>query len=470
MEPLTPPTSADERTTHPDSETLQSASPKRTPVEILRSNWMAYAGVLVLLIVGGLFMWLKSAQQAAQQAQEPVAAASANIEPEIRSVETAPPAPAASPSANLEAQRRAELDANQAPTAPTDADVADVFAVDTTGRALRQRRRAQAAALAADRRAEAARRAAADVDTIETTLQDPATGSYHAQTLVVPRHRLASGNAGNATGGSSRRTGRSANSLLPARDADGTPFETDPDVNQMLANSPPATREAYERMTGKRFRDPKRTAQLLADRSDAAGAASGRDGFNTVKVGNSSRIMAQGGQREQLVPDVFFKGVINGEQKVRTGSVVLLRLLEDAVVSGVTFPKNLVFAGVASVGPNSVQFTVNRLGPTRVDASIYDFNYLPGIAIDPEKRVAKDAALAGNDLQLQTTRELSTAIDRSASAANSVTGVAGRIGASLLSRPRTHTKLRDVLLPDGYPILITTAAAGQLGADASAAK
>ncbi|GAA4493011.1 hypothetical protein GCM10023172_00990 [Hymenobacter ginsengisoli] len=471
MEPLTSPTAADERPTRPDSETPHSASPKRTPAELLRTNWMAFAGVLVLLIVGGLFMWLKSAQQAAQQAQEPVAAASANIEPEIRSVETAPPTPAASPSANLEAQRRAELDANQAPAAPTEADVADVFAVDTTGRALRQRRRAQAAALTAARRAEAARRAAADVDTIETTLQDPATGSYHAQTLVVPRHRLASGNAGNdATRGDRRRRGRSGKRLLPARDTDGTPFETDPDVNQMLANSPPATREAYERMTGKRYRDPQRTAQLLADHANAPSPGPTQDGFNTVKVGNSSRLMAQGGPREQLVPDVFFKGVINGEQKVRTGSVVLLRLLEDAVVSGVTFPKNLVFAGVASVGPNSVQFTVSRLGPTRVEASIYDFNYLPGIAIDPEKRVARDAALAGNDLQLQTTRELSTAIDRSASAANSVTGVAGRIGASLLARPRTHTKLRDVLLPDGYPILITTAAAGQMGAESSLGK
>ena len=470
MEPLTPPTVADERPARPDTATSPPGSLKRTPIEILRTHWMAFAGGLVLLIVGGLLLWLKSAQQAAQQAQEPVAAASANIEPEIRSVETAPPTPAASPSANLEAQRRAELDANQAPAAPTDADVADVFAVDTTGRARRQRRKAQTAALAAARRAEAARQAAADVDTIETTLQDPATGSYRAQTLVVPRHRLAAGNIGNTAGGGSRRARHSANSLLPARDADGTPFETDPDVNQMLANSPPTTREAYERMTGKRYRDPQRTAQLLADRTNNTSPGPDRDGFNTVKVGNSSRLTAPGAQREQLVPDVFFKGVINGEQKVRTGSVVLLRLLEDAVVSGVTFPKNLVFAGVASVGPNSVQFTVNRLGPTRVDASIYDFNYLPGIAIDPEKRVAKDAALAGNDLQLQTTRELSTAIDRSASAANSVTGVAGRIGASLLARPRTHAKLRDVLLPDGYPILITTAAAGQPGADASAAK
>ncbi|GAB3244035.1 hypothetical protein GCM10027346_41300 [Hymenobacter seoulensis] len=467
MEPITPPTQANSPAARPESEqpTPAVAPINRTPAEILRSNWMAFAGLLLVLIIGGLFLWLKSAKEAAQQEREPVAAASANIEPEIPSVETAPPAPAASPSAQIEAQRRAEQDAQSAPARATDQDVVDVFAVDTTGLALRKRRRAQAAAQAAARRAEAARLAAADVDTIETTIQDPSTGSYRAQTLVVPRRRItASG------GGASRRAGtgravRTGRSLLPTRDADGTPFETDPDVLAMLGSSPPETRAAYERMTGKRYRDPNQTAQLLATRMSAPGM----DGFNTVKVAGASRMMAQGSQREQqLAPDVFFKCVINGEQKVRTGSVVILRLLEDAVISGVTFPKNMVFAGVATVGTNNVTLEVNRLGPTRVQADIYDFNYMPGIMIDPVKRVAREAGMAAGELQQQTTQEISTAIDRSASAANSVVGVGGRVAAQVLSRPKTRTKLRDVLLPDGYPILITTAAAGQLGPEAAA--
>lgn len=463
MEPITPPTQPAAPVQHPESEHLAPATApiKRTPTEILRSNWMAFAGLLLVLVFGGLFLWLKLAKEAAQQQREPVAAASANIEPEIPSVENALPAPTASPSAQIEAQRRAEQDAQSAPARATDQDVVDVFAVDTTGLDLRKRRRAQAAAQAAAHRTEAARLAAADVDTIETTIQDPATGSYRAQTLVVPRRRLTAG------GGGSRRSGigRTGRSLIPARDADGTPFETDPDVLAMLGSSPPETRAAYERMTGKRYRNPNQTAQLLANRMSAPGM----DGFNTVKVGNATRMMAQGSQREQqLAPDVFFKCVINGEQKVRTGSVVILRLLEDAVVSGVTFPKNMVFAGVATVGTNNVTLEVNRLGPTRVQADIYDFNYMPGIMIDPVKRVAKEAGMAGNELQQQTTQEISTAIDRSASAANSVVGVGGRVAASVLARPKARTKLRDVLLPDGYPILITTATAGQLGPEAAA--
>ncbi|SHJ79515.1 Protein of unknown function [Hymenobacter daecheongensis DSM 21074] len=466
MEPITSQNQPAVRPPNPDNEPEQrpaAVAGKRTPTEILRTNWMAFAGLLLVLVVGGLFLWLKSAKEAAQQEKEPVAAASANIEPEIASPETSPVSPVASPSAQIEAQRRAEMDAKSAPATPTDEDVVDVFAVDTTGQALRRRRRAQAFAQAAARRAEAARVAAADVDTIETTIQDPSTGSYRSETLVVPRRRITA-----SSGGGRRRSSSAARSLVPARDADGTPFETDPDVLAMLASSPPETRAAYERMTGKRYRDPNQTAQLLATRMNAPGM----DGFNTVKVGNSSRMMAQGNyqQQQQLTPDVFFKCVINGEQKVRTGSVVILRLLEDAVVSGVTFPKNMVFAAVATVGNNNVTLEVNRLGPTRVDADIYDFNYMPGIMIDPVKRIAKDASMAGSDLQQQTTQEISTAIDRSASAANSVVGVGGRVAATVLSRPKTRTKLRDVLLPDGYPILITTAAAGQLGPEAASGR
>ena len=431
--------------------------PKATPMELLRSNWIAVAFALVLLVGGGLYLWLRSATQAAQQNKEVVAAASENIEPEIKAAPKAP-AEAVSPSVQMEQQRRQDQEAQNAPARPNTDEVAEVFAVDTTGQALRRKRRLAAVASSARRRQEAARVAAADVDTIETTIQDATTGSYRSETMIVPRRRpgqVAGSAARRASAGAARGIGRG---LLPANDTDGTPFETDPDVLAMLGSSPPETRAAYERMTGKRFRDPRAAAQTLANRA----GASGMDGFNTVKVGNSARMMAQGNQAE-LAPDVFFKCVINGEQKVRTGSVVMLRLQEDAVVSGVTFPKNSVFAGIASVGTNNVMLEVNRLGPTRVAAQIYDYNYMPGIMIDPVKRVAKDASAAGNDLQQQSTQEVSTAIDRSASAANSVVGVGGRVAMGILSRPKTRTKLRDVLLPDGYPILITTAAAGQMG-------
>jgi len=257
-------------------------------------------------------------------------------------------------------------------------------------------------------------------------------------------------------------------SALPARDVDGTPFETDPDVLAMLSTAPPETRLQYEKMTGRRYRDPLVAAQAIAQQGASNAAGGGGlvyDGFNTVKAGNASKMMAQD-QRQELVADVFYKCVINGPQQVRTGSVVIMRLLEDAVVSGVTFRKNMVFAGVASVNSNNISFKIDRLGPTRVSADIYDFNYMPGIMIDPNKKVPRTDG-AGNELRNTATTEVTTAIDRSASAANSVTGVAGRMLTTLIGRAPNNTRLRDVFLPDGYPILITTAAAGQPGPQAS---
>ncbi len=467
MEPLhpqTPPTPPQESEWHDDYHEEEAAPAARraaqqakpTPAELLRKFWLPLAGFIVLLIVGGLALWLRTAAQQAQANPEPVAATSANIEPSIAAPQTAPAPEVVSPSAQLEAQRRAEQDARSLPTGPTQDDVVSAFAVDTAQAGVRRRLARQRAAAASAQRTEAARPAAANVDTVETTVQDPNTGMYRAATVLVPRRRAGPPRA--PAGHAAVSRGLAA---LPARDTDGTPFETDPDVLRMLAASSQTTRDTYEKTTGKRYRDPESALAMLAARSGkAAASVPGLDGFFTVKVGSNARVAA-GAQPEQLTPDVFFKCVINGEQKVRTGSVVLLRLLEDAVVSGVTFPKNMVFASVASVGANNVTLTVNRLGATRVQADIFDFNYMPGIMIDPVKKVAKDASYAGQSLQQQSTQEISTAIDRSASAANSVVGVGGRLATTLLARPRTRTRLRDVLLPDGYPILITTAVAAR---------
>lgn len=444
---------------HSDSEVSETKPPagatesQPTAIQKLANNWLAIAGMLVVVLFAGLFLWVRSAKQEALRENEPVAAASANIEEQIPAAATAPAPEQVTPLEQIEAQRAEKARAHYAQPVESSASVADVFAIDTSGLA---RHRKQRSLVAAARRAEAARQAA-DVDTIETTAQDPATGAFRAHAVIVPRNRTAT------YGG---RGGRGGSSLLPARDADGVPFETDPDVLAMLSTCPPETRLQYEKMTGKRYRDPAVAAQMIARRggNTGDGGGIGHDGFNTVKVSNASRLMSQD-QQQQLTPDVFYQCVINGPQKVRTGSVVIMRLVEDAVIGGVTFPKNMIFAAVANVGTNNVTLRINRLAATRVGAEIYDFNYMPGIMIDPKKKIPR-VDDAGNQLRNSATTEVTTAIDRSASAANSVTGVAGRLLTTMIGRNPTTTKLRDVMLPDGYPILITTSAAGQLGGQA----
>ncbi|QNP54461.1 hypothetical protein H9L05_22440 (plasmid) [Hymenobacter qilianensis] len=281
MEPIMPP-DRHEAAPRPDTEPAvatdnippqqhqpESAPATLTPGQTLLKNWVPLSVLLVVLLFSGLFLWLQSAKEAARQQAEPVAAASANIEPAISSVADKPPVRVASPTAQLEAQRRAELDAAAAPARPTEEDVVAVFAVDTAGRSQRLKNRAAAQA-AARRQGEQQRLAAQDVDTIETTVQDPQTGTYSARTVVVPRRRYSAGASPSRRSGAARGARRST-SQLPATDTDGTPFETDPDVLAMLSTSPPETRASYERMTGRRYRDPALAAQQIAARTTAAG-------------------------------------------------------------------------------------------------------------------------------------------------------------------------------------------------------
>ncbi|QKG55001.1 conjugative transposon protein TraM [Hymenobacter sp. BRD67] len=330
---------------------------------------------------------------------------------------------------------------------PTPDQLAGGLAVDTVGQAALRRRTALAAA---ERQARAA---LPPPDSTEMTAVDAQTGAYRAVRipLVQTSNRSSNGNA------DPRRRLRA--SARPRTAADGVPYEQNDDVLDMLDAAPAASRTAYEQMTGRRYFDRRAVLRTAGATTSPTEGIPVTDAFGTIKAGSYSYASTNSTQVE-LLPEIFYKAVVNGEQKVRTGSVVLLRLVEDAVISGQTFPKNLVFAGIASVESNHVAINISRLGPTRVAAEIFDYHYLPGLMIDPQKRQplpAGDNPL--NDARAIGAQEVGLAIDRTASAANSVVGVGGRVAAAIVSRTSTpRQKLRDVRLPDGYPILLTTGA------------
>ncbi|WP_169788225.1 conjugative transposon protein TraM [Rufibacter tibetensis] len=340
------------------------------------------------------------------------------------------------PSAILEEQRKLELEARNAAPQPTGEEVASAFVTDTSGQAARRQLRNGPQALRQSR----------------------------AEAMEVRHSSVGHFRTGSHTAGSIPGRGRpiaSNDPPQPQYDSDGTPFETNQEILRMLAASSPQTRQVYEQTTGRRYREP---GKGNVSKPAPASQTPGSDGFYTYKASSGRFNPSAAGHNpaDGPTPDAFFRCVVSGKQRIRSGSAVIMRLLEDAVISGVTFPRNMVFAGVAKVEANRVTLQIDRLGPTRVKADIYDLNYLPGIMIDPEKRVAKELDQGFGDLQRQASQEISTAIDRSASSANSVLGVAGRVAANVVSRPRTRQRQRDVLLPDGYPVLITSAAAGQM--------
>ncbi|MBC6612439.1 conjugative transposon protein TraM [Hymenobacter sp. BT507] len=409
--------------------------------QLARTYWWALILLILMCLIGGLVLYARMLVREDQASKDPIAGSSANIAqvvPKPATEEVAPPS-ASEVMAHREDIERREASTEVKPTADQLAHTA--FPVDTVGRAAQQRAQRQ--------------QMIATTSPSEPVLLPPASPAKPTPAAVVKTRRSSAPAPAQLSAGKAR--GVRAARVSPAAVApDGVPYETNEDVNQMLAAAPEASRKVYEQMTGRRYREP--AVVNRAAGTAALNALPGMDGFYTIRQGSA------GTGSGELVPEVFYKCLVNGAQKVRSGSVVLLRLAEDAVVSGVTFPKNTVFAGIVSVNSNQVTITVNRLAAYRVEAKIFDYNYLPGIMIDPSKKAPVNPN-TGIQLSAQQAgfNELGAAIDRSQSAANSTAGIAARVGTSIIQRlPRSGSRLRDVLLPDGYPILITTATAGQV--------
>ena len=429
------------------------SKPLQRVVGFVRKHWILSLVFLAVLGIGALVAYVFMLQGQLAAGQDPTAASTENISRQLPQANTkVDVAPSATESMDQKAQAEKallptqpglsadSLNAQNAGTFATAAPPAPAMPVDTAGQAaaarqkeIQRKQRINRASLAR----EAHRR---DVDTVSYTARNPNTGAYEQRTRTVQRSQTPAA-----------RPARAAKLALYA--PDGVPYEDNDEVNRMLAAAPPQAREVYEQMTGHRYRpiQQKPTADQI---KGVLAATPGMDGFFTVKLRK-----ADGTAADEKPIDVFFKCQINGAQRVVSGSVVALRLTEDAVLDGRTFPKNLIFAGVAQVGSNNVNITIERLGPARVACQLYDYNYMPGIMIDPGKRMPLDpgAVQFQNSLRTSTTSELTSAIDRSASAANSLGGISAKIGSSLITRiPRKAPKLREILLPDGYPVLLTS--------------
>lgn len=304
--------------------------------------------------------------------------------------------------------------------------------------------------------------------------------AYIGNTPAQPRY--ASSGGGGGGGGFSAVTPGNQQTYLaserqqprerprPKYDTDGTPFETNDEINIMIANLPDEVKATYEKMSGKRYRPLPASVQQQAASSPKERRAEmafipGMDGFNTIRYRGLGSSVGEEDGEEASIPDIFFRCSVQGDQVVKTGTVVVLRLTEDATFNGITFPRNMLFSALASVDANRVNLSIDRLGPHRVKVQTYNYAYMPGIMIDPGKRepVQGGQSFTGG-MQQSGTQELSNAIAQSQQAANSLTGVAGRMAVSMIGRiPRAGTKLRVVQLPDGYPMLISKAQTGQGG-------
>jgi hypothetical protein len=447
-----------------DAEGEENAPDKKEKVDwgrkVLENRNKLLLGLLALLLVG-LGGWYYSLSKAAQSAA-PNSAVSTDQIDRLAVAPTAvdAPEPAAAMDQNIQQEQNAT-------SQPEEVQPDKLLATNTEQGPINPTPAEQAQYRAS--MAQAAR--ANNTDSVMATRRDPNTGQYSQQRVAQRRvafsqqQQPSRAQPFNAVTPASNGFANSAALAAPrpTRATDGTPYETNDEINMMLTNLPEGVKATYERMSGKRFRPLLAgQQQQVNDRSKAMQYIPGMDGFNTVKF-RGSNANGQEDLESALVPDIFYRCTIQGTQEVRSGSVVLLRLSEDATLGGVTFPRNMVFSALASVESNRVNLIIDRLGPHRVAVEIYNYSYMPGIMIDPGKRAqAPGNQSMSSTLQTSSTQELSNAIAQSQQAANSWQGIAGRMGVTMLSRmPKAGTKLRDVTLPDGYPILLTSAQQGK---------
>lgn len=159
---------------------------------------------------------------------------------------------------------------------------------------------------------------------------------------------------------------------------------------------------------------------------------------------NGKRMRKQ--QESMPSSNTLFKACIHGDQTVVTGSTVRMRMLEDAVISGMKIPANTLFYGVATLGASRLEVVVNTLkvGNTISPVSfiIYDNDAMEGLNL-PNNMKAQAAkrmqqGLVQNiDMPLASIGTMTSEIT---SAVNATTQIAKQILNMKLSQVKVHLK------------------------------
>jgi hypothetical protein len=148
------------------------------------------------------------------------------------------------------------------------------------------------------------------------------------------------------------------------------------------------------------------------------------DGFNTVVVlpKNSTESVFNKGYTP---PKHYFKAAIYGNQTVRSGSQVRIRLLESLIIDEQAIPANSLCSGIAILGSNrvaialtSVQVHGQQIG---FKSMIFDKDLLPGIAFTNE-----------SEIQQNIRQQRNSGIDQASNnAINAIPQIGGMAGAAL---------------------------------------
>ena len=185
-----------------------------------------------------------------------------------------------------------------------------------------------------------------------------------------------------------------------------------------------------------------------------------KDGFNTVVISlkNPAERLSN---KEITLKKHYFKAAIYGNQTVRSGSQVRIRLLESLTIDGQTIPANSLCNGIAILGSNrvaialtSVQVHGQQIG---IKSIVFDKDLLPGIAFTNESEV-----------QQNIRQQRNSGIDQASNnAVNAIPPIGGIAGAALatgvgvvngISKSIRYGGVQkhvgEIILEEGYKVFI----------------
>ena len=118
--------------------------------------------------------------------------------------------------------------------------------------------------------------------------------------------------------------------------------------------------------------------------------------FNLIAIGETDQA-----QKEGPAESTMIKAAVLGTQEVKSGGFIKFRLLEQAVFNGITYPRNTIFTGTASMGNDRLFARVDRIstksGYMPISLELHDQDLMQGIYV-PYKagnETASDEALTG---------------------------------------------------------------------------
>ncbi len=184
------------------------------------------------------------------------------------------------------------------------------------------------------------------------------------------------------------------------------------------------------------------------------------DGFNTVVI-SAQKPTESVSDMKNVSQKHFFKAAIYGNQTVRSGSSVRLRLLESLVIDEQTIPANSLCTGIALLGSNRVTIALTAVQvhgqQIGIKSLVFDKDLLPGIAFSN-----------ASELQQNIRQQRNAGIDQaSTDAINALPQIGGMAGAALstgmgvvngisksIRYGGVQKRIGEITLEEGYKVFI----------------